>query len=484
MKNKCLSSLTLLLAVAATAGAQTYNDTVDAMNDPMPTYFQNMPLNQLPDTHTFWLFGGDTTTFFRSTMMPDASSGWLFFQVSPWGNRLCWAHGINTFYRWFHYHYTEYPLQVVGLAVSAYGFNMITETPTDSLPYQESLLLYDALPDSFMFKASLDYDPRDSHRFMKLHLDTVIRRNTGSIPFFQCSNALREDSTVIRLYEYYFDDPIWVEDSFYVGMTNHNCEDIENLPDYVGFYTSAEIACVPYIIGARWLTKECAMQIQRYRMDLRDDNGWDTTVFRATGQTYPILFPIIVPDTAEDCRPVEDLRVVDIDSGFAQIAWNTFTNHEAWEVRYGAEGTPADSCPVVTCRAPTVVLTGLADDVHYWVSVRALCSHHDSLYYSDWSDSVELFHEGSHVEPEGIEGNGLLAHFTTLMPNPASGTVQVMSSFRMHRIEAYDHSGRKVMDSEAQGVTAAFSVEQWAKGVYVILIHTEQGIASKRMMVQ
>jgi hypothetical protein len=40
------------------------------------------------------------------------------------------------------------------------------------------------------------------------------------------------------------------------------------------------------------------------------------------------------------------------------------------------------------------------------------------------------------------------------------------------------------MDSEAQGVTAAFSVEQWAKGVYVILIHTEQGIASKRMLVQ
>lgn len=483
MKNKCLSSLTLLLAVAATAGAQTYNDTVDAMNDPMPTYFQNMPLNQIPDSNTFWMNGGDSTLFVDSPM-PDGSGLWICFPISHMGNRLHNSRGINSFHRWFHYHYTEYPLQIVGLAASAYGYDAITRTGTDSLLYPESLLLYDALPDSFLFKGALNINLRDSHRFMKLHLDVVSRSQTSvHFQWFGCSDGPKADSAIIPLYEYYFDEPLWVEDSFYVGMTNYNCENVENLGIRVGF-VSSQIGCVPYFIWASRPEKNCAMQEQRYRMDLRDNSGWDTTIFCASQRTYPILFPIIVPDTAEDCRPVEDLRVVDIDSGLAQIAWNTFANHEAWEVRYGAEGTPADSCPVVTCRASTVVLTGLADDVHYWVSVRALCSHHDSLYYSDWSDSVELFHEGSHVEPEGIEGNGLLAHFTTLMPNPASGTVQVLSSYRMLRIEAYDHSGRKVMDSEAQGVTAAFSVEQWAKGVYVILIHTEQGIASKRMLVQ
>ena len=201
-------------------------------------------------------------------------------------------------------------------------------------------------------------------------------------------------------------------------------------------------------------------------------------------RSYPILFPIIVPDTAEDCRAVENVEVVSVDSGSAQIAWSAYANHESWEVSCCEEGVSVDSGTVVTCSVPTVVLTGLSDDVYYRVYVRAVCSHHDSTYYSEWSDGVEVFRESPHEEPEGIAESGRLASFTSLLPNPASGTVQVMSSYRMRRIEAYDHTGRKVMEREAEGVTAAFSVGQWTKGVYVVLVHSEQGIAAKRLVVQ
>ncbi len=487
MKNRHFGlTFVIFLAAAAMVGAQTYNDTIDGMSYLPPEYFYNWDFSNLPDSNVAPLH-----------MAASVYDGMWYLCL----NRLLSDCRHHYYRRLFHYHYTEWPMQIIGVAGSFAAMHLwdrdsnnryITYDDArsvliDTLPVPEQVLVYDAFPDTFMFKASCQIDRLDTHRYMSLHVDDT--NHYWYYHLFQDTcivYAQRDKEVVVPIYECYFDEPVWVEDSFYVGVTNNSIaacdEDYWSTPKYV--------------FNTRWINERRSnkpscpiMPEQLFRQEepiylMSDVRDSIPPIYYICQRSHPILFPIIVPDTAEDCRPVENVEVVSVDSSSAQIAWSAYANHESWEVNYCEEGVAVDSGIVVTCTVPTVVLTGLSDDVHYRVYVRAVCSHHDSSYYSEWSDGVEVFHESPHEEPEGIAEAGRLARFTRLLPNPASGTVQVMSSYRMRRIEAYDHTGRKVMEREAEGVTAAFSVGQWAKGVYVVLVHSKQGIAAKRLIVQ
>ena len=70
------------------------------------------------------------------------------------------------------------------------------------------------------------------------------------------------------------------------------------------------------------------------------------------------------------------------------------------------------------------------------------------------------------------------------MPNPASGSVLISSSYRIDRVEAYDVRGEKVMEQPTEGRKAAFDVSAWPKGAYVVLVRTPAGTAAKRLVVQ
>lgn len=470
------------------ADAQSYNDTIEGMSYHPPEYFYNWDFSNLPDSNVAPLH-----------MAASVYDGMWYLCL----NRLLADCRHHYYRRLFHYHYTEWPMQIIGVAGSFaamhlwdrdsnnryiiygdpyYGDGSSPFIDTPAVP--EQVLVYDAFPDTFLFKASCQINRIDTHRYMSLHVDDTNHDFFHLFPYDTCiAYAQRDKEVVVPIYECYFDEPVWVEDSFYVGVTKNSlsaCDEYNfGVPKYV-FITRW--------IHARNSNKPSCpiMPEQLFRQDELIDNGYPSLppIQYRCQYSHPILFPIIVPDTAEDCRPVENVEVVSVDSGSAQIAWSAYANHESWEVNYCEEGVAVDSGTVVTCSVPTVVLTGLADDVHYRVYVRAVCSHHDSTYHSEWSDGVEVFHESPHEEPEGIAEAGRIARFTSLLPNPASGTVQVMSSYRMRRIEVYDHTGRKVMEREAEGATAAFSVGQWARGVYVVLVHSEQGIAAKRLVVQ
>ena len=50
-----------------------------------------------------------------------------------------------------------------------------------------------------------------------------------------------------------------------------------------------------------------------------------------------------------------------------------------------------------------------------------------------------------------------------LQPNPASGSVVVMSSYGIERVEVYDTRGRRVHEQAANGTTTGFDVSGWAR---------------------
>lgn len=62
-----------------------------------------------------------------------------------------------------------------------------------------------------------------------------------------------------------------------------------------------------------------------------------------------------------------------------------------WELALGLAGTPPDSCQIISCATTEKLLSDLELGVHYVAYVRTLCEDNGLMYYSDWSDSVEIY---------------------------------------------------------------------------------------------
>ena len=71
-----------------------------------------------------------------------------------------------------------------------------------------------------------------------------------------------------------------------------------------------------------------------------------------------------------------------------------------------------------------------------------------------------------------------------MMPNPSSGQVTVLSSYRLSRVVVYDLRGHAVLEHADAGLATTIDVSTLAKGIYVVAIHTPAGIATKRLVVE
>ena len=74
-----------------------------------------------------------------------------------------------------------------------------------------------------------------------------------------------------------------------------------------------------------------------------------------------------------------------------KLVWDPSDRPGGWEVAYGPAGTPPDSCTVVPCDEPLLVLDSCIEaGVHYVAYVRKVCGNKVIQYYSEWSDGVEV----------------------------------------------------------------------------------------------
>ena len=78
----------------------------------------------------------------------------------------------------------------------------------------------------------------------------------------------------------------------------------------------------------------------------------------------------------------------------------------------------------------------------------------------------------------------MLRRYTGVQPNPATGKVQVVSSFGMTRVEVYDAAGKRRYEGEATGLVHTVNVEGWPAGTYLVRIHTPLGTATKKLIVR
>ena len=107
----------------------------------------------------------------------------------------------------------------------------------------------------------------------------------------------------------------------------------------------------------------------------------------------------VPPPYYPPCPRVYKIVPVVEEIGRVRLVWPWSANvlpmtrpqQEGWELAFGPGGTPPDMCRIIQCATPEKLLGGLERGVHYVAYVRTLCRQDDSLYYSDWSDSVGIY---------------------------------------------------------------------------------------------
>ncbi|MBO6059566.1 MAG: hypothetical protein J6P67_05440, partial [Bacteroidaceae bacterium] len=117
-------------------------------------------------------------------------------------------------------------MKVVGL--SATIILNKTQLSPDAPP--EYLLLYEATPDSFILKAQVQWDETDTAGRLdaRVWLNPLGCQNSSGVDGLSYGYIYGPNHPyyAVKVFDYYFDKPIVVYDSFYVGGTDHSCSGI------------------------------------------------------------------------------------------------------------------------------------------------------------------------------------------------------------------------------------------------------------------
>lgn len=76
-----------------------------------------------------------------------------------------------------------------------------------------------------------------------------------------------------------------------------------------------------------------------------------------------------------------------------------------------------------------------------------------------------------------------LERFVSLLPNPASGRVQVVSSIGLKHVEVYNPAGVKVMELPASGLSLTLPLDALPEDTYLVRIATPTGTVTKKLVV-
>ncbi len=406
------------------------------------------------------------------------------------------------------YYYTEEPIQVIGIATTAitryiYGeFNPTEELDVETL-FPEYLRLYDASVDSFVLVKEVLYDRSVPKRYM--HLDYRAPQDEYSAHQNLCCNWEHPDKSrtaIIR--EYYFEKPVTLTDSFYLGITIENNFDgfghfNPNLePDVWDHYQWYIIR----VLGLYWYKSSFYSLNCNYYCDTTSflkkyhDIYWDShDTIQSISQwrwrhdpNFMLNFPILVVDSSYiippyECPSVQNFRIGSLDDDRAILLWDTHTDHDSWQISYGPAGTEPGDGTIVNCPIQVGQMTGLDTCTDYVAYIRAVC-HHDSTEYSQWNGplNVNICDTADVGLHDGVTYG--LDQYIKLFPNPASESVQIVSSFEMYRVEVVDHQGRYILDIRSEGHSETLDVHEWQPGLYFAIIHTSVGNYTKKLVIR
>lgn len=401
------------------------------------------------------------------------------------------------------YNYIEGGADVYGIAV----WNPYYDTNNLEYYVQEDLFLYDALPDTFMLKATLPYTPGSNVNYFNTRFPTKwMQHGSGCVvPDFLGYNTQRNSA-------HFFDKPIHVTDSFYVGATQRGFANLMiHMHDGEGGHCPVPHRWGHIIVSnmGQFGDSTCWPRIklkQRFTISnpflyslsiaAWNDSIPEGYILNQWVDRIAVDFCLIVPiightDTLwdyelPDCPWVRWLNVTGVYDDTTVLRWDRFDDaHSQWQLAYGPKGIRPEDGTLVDCSRPSwrhIDSLHRGDTLVAWV--RTVCNEYGYEYYSDWSDSVEWCGAEQQLWTERPNGNAVTDGMVRLSPNPANADVSVSSAYRLLGVEAYAMDGRAVYKADAHGLTHTFSVKGWPQGTYLIMVETASGIATKKLVVR
>ncbi len=389
-------------------------------------------------------------------------------------------------------YFTTMPLQVVGIA----GCIRDLSLHGASMPEYFYLLDNGANGPTFLDSTQVHFQEGDPHRYLHLPYNCT----PYSYPWDSCCTDAF-DTRVFNLYENYFDTPVTVTDTFYVGWSNNNytrdnhaqvkvvftevkaseslpCNDMDTF--YHDFYNGP---CFFPWIDFFYCNDTNAIV----------NPGGTYTWTHIQDRCFPLIYPLIEIDTTVPpaflCEPVQNLQatVLDTGSGCVFFSWDDFLHYTYCELQYYApQNGIASTVDTIVSGSNILHLCGLDTMLAYYVRARAFCD--TSKIETDWSNWVPFSfpHTDPPTPPEppqGIAEPSVLDRFTHLLPNPAADKVTVMSELGMLHIDIYNARGILVYSEPVGYSSATIDLRGWPAGQYMMSIETRRGKTTKRLVV-
>ncbi len=296
--------------------------------------------------------------------------------------------------------------------------------------------------------------------------------------------------TVVPVYSLYFEHPIEVSDSAFLGM----CVFDQNPYGVIGVYHNYIAMCSnhhPY---------EEPFTTGQFIVD--DSNTVRVVSVSHNNLSISCIFPIFtLPDTDDfACPEVEGFGFGGVMAGSAIFGWSASAEQGLFQMAYGPYDSPLDSLQVVETSNSYMELSErqLSQDIYYQARLRARCRHacpvHDTVMWSPWTDPI-FFYTGDHMpdtshhqppEPEGIATVGGALPFV-LAPNPAHGSVTLTLDHTPTPgtiLTVYDATGREVLRLPLHDRATRFTTENLSAGLYTVTVSGPQGMSTRRLSVE
>ena len=201
---------------------------------------------------------------------------------------------------------------------------------------------------------------------------------------------------------------------------------------------------------------------------------------------YMHIFPIIDTSMVPQCKVPGGLALQYLAGSVATLTWSGVYGADHWELSLCPDGCEPENGVLTQWDNPVATVQGLDTARWYVARVRTACSYGDSSYYSEWSDSLRFYvpgdTAGGGTDPIGFET--LDDRYAYLMPNPASETVTVASSFRIAEVEVYTLEGRSVLRQRVDGISTTLDISSLPAATYLVRISTGHGTAFKKLVVK
>lgn len=304
----------------------------------------------------------------------------------------------------------------------------------------------------------------------------------------ECNAIVEDDREPFR--EYYFDQPITVEDSFYIAITLFP-DSIRPVGVDRHHYAIISPELAAYSQTAPWSRDFPCPNISRnfpalrYRCrfisvneptpegpyrDTYTSLGWHDTAVKSCVMIFPI---VKYGSVYANCTPVEGLHVIKQDDATFYFEWSDSTrSHLGWEFTYVPDGSSPDGGAVVDCSEAYASAT-VEPGILYRAYVRPRCV---ANRYGDWGTGEPFCYN---CQPNAINTSDTSI---SLHPNPTFSVIEVASQKPIQLIEVFDTRGTLVFNTyPGPGVnTAQVDLSPYSDGVYMIKVHTSIGIATKQ----